>query len=150
MVCTLHEVPYHDLPLVQWWMNAFCPTLLVMKQTSKRWHYMETRKDQFKKFKSTEDDGWKYRHWMMRNGWHVRTWMMWNGCHISLCDYFSTLCNISGMMNSSLSKSINGQWVSRTLTTMNKLALARELHLTHCTYSMFALKTGDEALDRVG
>jgi len=33
---------------------------------------------------------------------------------------------------------------------MNKLALARELHLTHCTYSMFALKIGDEALDKVG
>jgi len=68
----------------------------------------------------------------------------------SLCDYFTTLCNISRMMNSSLSKSINGRWVSRTLTTTNKSALARELHLTHCTYSMFALKIGDEALDRVG
>ncbi len=40
--------------------------------------------------------------------------------------------------------------MSRTLTTMNKSALARELHLTHCTYSMFALKIGDEALDKVG
>jgi hypothetical protein len=33
---------------------------------------------------------------------------------------------------------------------MNKSALARELHLTHCTYSMLALKIGDEALDKVG
>jgi hypothetical protein len=40
--------------------------------------------------------------------------------------------------------------VKNTKKTMNKLALARELHLTHCTYSMFALKIGDEASDRVG